>query len=380
MDEPKKVELVLTKPLSLDDGDGGDSDYRTPNIVQRILSLFQHVRPGSDLTSFQAMQLPPSFNYPKSQLQMYGESVYSVGKDMLGECNDSVDPLERFTKVVGWSISTTRPAIFGVAPYNPILGETHHVSSRNLNLRLEQVSHHPPLTALHATDELNNLEILCFHRPVPRFLGTKVEVQVQGNRRLKLLNHGETYVMNSPNLLIKFIRPSVDWSGTVNISCHESGYQAQLSYTTSSILGRSSNNNVITGKIYKSENLLYTVNGHWSSTVKIKDKNGGGERVIYDAKQATSKLKAPVLKDPQVLPSESTLVWSEVSRAIMSKNWEKAKEAKRAVEDKQREIAKGRRSRGENWVPKFFVPSKDEPCEYVPTGKLVPPAPIVVPF
>ena len=32
-----------------------------------------------------------------------------------------------------------RPVIFGVAPYNPILGETHHVSRGNLNVLLEQV-------------------------------------------------------------------------------------------------------------------------------------------------------------------------------------------------------------------------------------------------
>lgn len=29
--------------------------------------------------------------------------------------------------------------MFGVAPYNPILGETHHASRGNLNVLLEQV-------------------------------------------------------------------------------------------------------------------------------------------------------------------------------------------------------------------------------------------------
>lgn len=40
---------------------------------------------------------------------------------------------------MAWSISTLRPMTFGVAPYNPILGETHHVSSGTLNVLLEQV-------------------------------------------------------------------------------------------------------------------------------------------------------------------------------------------------------------------------------------------------
>lgn len=54
-------------------------------------------------------------------------------------CNNGESPIDRFISVVAWTISTTRPVTFGVAPYNPILGETHHVSKGNLNVLLEQV-------------------------------------------------------------------------------------------------------------------------------------------------------------------------------------------------------------------------------------------------
>ncbi|CAL1408574.1 unnamed protein product [Linum trigynum] len=408
MKEERKVqaEVVLTKPLTVDDSDDDDDDdveYRTPNLVHRVLSLFKNVRPGSDLTTF---QLPPSFNYPKSQLQAYGEMVYCAGKDILSDCSSTkCDPLERFTRVVGWSISTNRPGIIGLVPYNPVLGETHHVSSRSLNVRLEQVSHRPPVTALHATDHRHGVDMLWFQRPVPKFQGTRVEVEVQGKRKLKLVEHGETYVMNSPNMTLKIIPPAVDWTGTVKVSCRETGYEAELNYSTSSsFFGRRSGaKHSVTGKIYKTTpppppaaaspppgnnyKLLYTLHGHWNSTVKIRDPNGGGERVIYNAKEVASKLKAPILMDPQsVLASESASVWSEVSRGILSRDWEKAKEAKRAVEEKQREMAKARKSRGEVWVPKYFTPSKcdgdgdDDTCEYSPIETLVPPAPIVVPF
>lgn len=47
--------------------------------------------------------------------------------------------MDRLISVVAWSISTVRPLWFGVAPYNPTLGETHHVSKGNLNVLLEQV-------------------------------------------------------------------------------------------------------------------------------------------------------------------------------------------------------------------------------------------------
>lgn len=86
------------------------------------------------------MQLPPLFNMPKSQLQCYGESVYCINEDYLTRCPRGKSSLERFTSVVAWSISTMRPAIFGLAPFDPILGETHHVSRGSLNVLLEQVT------------------------------------------------------------------------------------------------------------------------------------------------------------------------------------------------------------------------------------------------
>ncbi|KAJ8750759.1 hypothetical protein K2173_015940 [Erythroxylum novogranatense] len=373
-------DIVLTKPISLD----GDtvSDYRAPNIVRRILSLFKNVRPGSDLSSF---QLPPLFNIPKSQLQCYGESVYAVGKDMLKECNDQKTSLRRFVSVVAWSIATVRPLPFGFAPYNPVLGETHHVSRGSLNVLLEQVCHHPPVTALHATDEEENTDMVWCHHPLPRFLGTKVEAEVHGKKQLKLLNHGETYVMNSPKLSIRFFPPGVEWVGNVKICCEETSIEADLCYTARSFLGRRGPH-AIQGKIYETSSLrtLYVVDGHWNSTVKAKDVASGEEMIIYDAKEVLTRLKAPEIRDSRgISPTESCVVWSEVSRGIMSQNWSEAREAKNSVESKQRELAKERESKGENWVPKHFhlaYNSKEAGWECSPIEKKVPPAPIVLPF
>ena len=101
--------------------------------------LLDHHITKNDGSLVPYLQLPPLFNLPKSQLQCYGESMYCTVLDLLSKCNSGQSPLDRFVSVVAWSISTTRPATFGVAPYNPILGETHHVSKGNLNVLLEQV-------------------------------------------------------------------------------------------------------------------------------------------------------------------------------------------------------------------------------------------------
>ncbi|GAU37984.1 hypothetical protein TSUD_205240 [Trifolium subterraneum] len=63
----------------------------------------------------------------------------STGVDLISNLITGKTSLDRLMSVVEWSISTTSPQRFGVAPYNPILGETHHVSKGDLNVLLEQV-------------------------------------------------------------------------------------------------------------------------------------------------------------------------------------------------------------------------------------------------
>jgi hypothetical protein len=71
-----------------------------------------------------------------------------------------------------------------------------------------------------------------------------------------------------------------------------------------------------------------------------------------------------------------------VSKAILSKNWTKAREEKSTVEDNQRKLAKERNSKGETWVPNNFTVSysKENGWDCSPIQERVPPAPIVVPI
>ncbi|KAL7224838.1 hypothetical protein ACSBR1_026176 [Camellia fascicularis] len=372
---------VLTPPLKLE-GELDGNDYRAPNFFQRVLSLLKSVRPGTDLTRF---PVPPLFNIPKTMLQCYGESLYCISKDMLSPCANGKTPLDRFISVVAWNISTLRPLMFGVAPYNPILGETHHVSRGTLNVLLEQVSHHPPVSALHATDEKEGIEFIWCHHLVPKFNGTTVETMVHGQRHLKLMNKGETYVMDHPNLLIRFLPvPGVHWVGKVRIHCQESGLEAELHLGGSSFISRRAYFRSIKGKVFMSSSMktIYEINGHWDRVVTVKDVSNGEQTVIYDAKEALSGLKTPILKDPERLwASESSVVWAEVSKNILSKCWDKAREAKTAVEEKERELLRERMAKGEIWVPKHFTVSQSKESGWVclPNQEWVPTAPIVVP-
>ncbi|GJN04023.1 hypothetical protein PR202_ga21531 [Eleusine coracana subsp. coracana] len=372
---------VLTPPLSLEGGLA--AELRPANLVQRVLSLFRNVRPGSDLSHF---QLPATFNLPKSQLQLYGETVYCAGEDLLSRCARGKDGLDRLTSVVAWSISTTRPPIFGFAPYNPVLGETHHVSAGPFNVLLEQVSHRPPVSALHATDNNGNVELVWCQHPVPKFYGTSIEATVKGKRQVKLLKFNETYEVDCPNLLIRLLpAPSVEWSGNVRVVCKDTGLEAELSYCRSrSFLGIGGDPRCVKGRILDSGSgdVVCEINGHWDRTVSLKDVKTGKVSVLYDATRAVANLSTPVVENRKgVSPSESAVVWGEVNDAILKKDWEKARQAKRRVEDTARKLAKERNERGELWMPKHFALSQDKngSWECWPLESSVPPAPIVVP-
>lgn len=102
--------------------------------------------------------------------------------------------------------------------------------------------------------------------------------------------------------------------------------------------------------------------------------------VIYNAKENISELKPPIVKNQQeVMESESIMVWNELSEKILKNDWERAKEAKKAVEEKQRESLKQREASGESWVSKHFLVVKDgKDWDCSPLQPMVPRAPLVI--
>lgn len=381
-------DITLTPPISLDESEEDPSHYRAPNVLRRALSLVKsmRLRPGSDLTR---IQVPPVFNLPKSVLQSFGESVYCIGEEecLASRCARGATSLDRFVSVVAWNISTVRPFKFGLAFFNSILGETHHVSRGDLNVLLEQVSHHPPVSALHATNEKDGVSIIWCQRIVPKFHVTRVDAEVQGIRQLKLVHRDETYVMTHPDLEFRFFpMAGVQWCGKLAVRCLETDLEAELSFVRNSyFLGNKSNQSCIKGKIFVSstKQTIFEVNGQWDGTVTIKDITDGKVSVIYDAKQKLTRLKTPVVKDAKsVWDTESALVWSKVSKNILKSNWESAGEAKYKIEEKQRMDAKERELKGENWIPKHFNVSytKEGGWSCSPKQEWVPSAPIIVPI
>jgi oxysterol-binding protein-related protein 9/10/11 len=55
------------------------------------------------------------------------------------------------------------------------------------------------------------------------------------------------------------------------------------------------------------------------------------------------------------LPTESRMVWKEVTELIHAKEFSRATKVKQNIEAKQRRDAALRNERNQEWVPKYFV-------------------------
>lgn len=61
--------------------------------------------------------------------------------------NNVTQALQRFKMVVTFAISVRHLAAQMKKPFNPILGETYQASCGQYKIALEQISHHPPISA-----------------------------------------------------------------------------------------------------------------------------------------------------------------------------------------------------------------------------------------
>lgn len=374
-------QLVFTPPLSLDPKPAGDCE-KQKNPLTRVLEVLKSMRPGADLTRF---QVPVQLNLPKSQLQSYGETLYCCSQDLLGACALGSSPLDRFLRVVAWHISTCRLVPFGQVPFNPVLGETHHVSAGHLNVMLEQVSHHPPVTALYATDDVNKIRTQWWHTTCPRFYGNKVEGTINGKRTLWLDSFQEVYDTTSPKLLIRlFPAPGTEWVGSSTVKCGASRLEATLTFKGKHLFGLRGTVGQVSGKVLDTSTgtTLYEINGAWNKTIAVKNMKTEESSVIFDAQVALTNLKGPTLrsKKEELEAMESLVVWRSVMGGIVKKEWEVARQAKIEVEERQRDLAKRRKADGKVWLPRHFVDVDGEDCwQWRHIGESVPRAALVVP-
>ena len=163
------------------------------------MSLVKQIRPGMDLSK---VVLPTHILEPRSFLEKLTDYFSHI--ELITEAVHAATPLARMLALTRWYISG-----FHIMPktpkkpYNPILGETFRCMWKNDGTRpagappsqsfllAEQVSHHPPISALYACNRADGWVINGAIVARSKFWGTSVGALLDGTVTLYMPEHGE---------------------------------------------------------------------------------------------------------------------------------------------------------------------------------------------
>ncbi|KAF3825989.1 hypothetical protein GH733_006103 [Mirounga leonina] len=361
--EPLK-ETTYTEQSHEELGEAGEAS-QTETVSEEnkslIWTLLKQVRPGMDLSR---VVLPTFILEPRSFLDKLSDYYYHA--DFLSEAALEENPYFRLKKVVKWYLSGFYKKPKGLKkPYNPILGETfrclwiHPRTNSKTFYIAEQVSHHPPISAFYVSNRKDGFCLSGSILAKSKFYGNSLSAILEGEARLTFLNRGEDYVMTMPYAHCKGIlygTMTLELGGIVNITCQKTGYSAILEFKLKPFLGSSDCVNQISGKLKLGKEVLATLEGHWDSEVFINDKKTDNSEVFWnptpDIKQW--RLIRHTVKFEEQGDFESEKLWQRVTRAINAKDQTEATQEKYVLEEAQRQAARDRKTKSEEWTCKLF--------------------------
>ncbi|XP_046405651.1 oxysterol-binding protein-related protein 8 isoform X8 [Ischnura elegans] len=325
-----------------------------------IWFLVKQVRPGMDLSK---VVLPTFILEPRSFLDRLSDSYYHV--DLLSKAVLEDDAFTRMKWVVKWYLSGLYKKPKGLRkPYNPILGETfrcfwkHPNGSRTFYLS-EQVSHHPPVSAFYVTNRQDGFCISASILAKSKFYGNSTSAILEGVAILTLLPRGEEYSLTIPYAHCKGILVgtlTMELGGKVAIECEKTGYRTEIEFKLKPFLGGAEQTNAISGRLKLGKETLATIEGHWDSTVYIRDKRTGEEQVFWTVSPEVraSRLRRYTVPVEYQGEFESERLWRHVSSAILQDDQVAATEQKTILEEAQRKAARERLASNSTWVPRHF--------------------------
>lgn len=397
---PKAVELKLKL-----EKEGSFLGYE--NGFRSKLSLDEDNRPkvslwgvlksmiGKDMTR---MSLPVSFNEPTSLVQRLAEDIEYA--NLLDEAAEFDDPTLRGVYVAVFGASEYASSINRIAkPFNPLLGETYEYCRPDQNYRLivEQVSHHPPISACNA--ESPNWTYYGENAVDSSFRGRSFDFKHLGkmfcvvrpkngviNKKGEKVNE-ELYSWKKVNTSVVGIitgNPTVDNFGRMEVTNHTTGTKVVIDMKQRG--WKASSAYQLSGQLFDTKGQVkWAIGGHWNSKVFAKK--------VSDSQDSTMDATSKVSNDPesgyrflvwqaaarpklpfnltlfavtlngldeelkQYLPRTDTRLRPD-QRAMEEGRYDEAADEKRRVELKQREARKIREESKKSYRPQWFVKSR----------------------
>jgi hypothetical protein len=232
---------------------------------------------GRDLSR---IAVPVYFNEPISFIQRFSEELtYS---ELLRTASSLTQPELRMAYVAAFTVASYATTVNRtMKPFNPILGETFQLERDGFRLVSEQVSHHPPITALHC--EAPTFEFSGSLEPKTKFKGSYMLVHCNGTLFVRFPQWSEEYSWTKPNTTVHNIiigQIYIDNHGSYTVNCPASGARAEITFKKAGWFERSKQE--VGATVYDAAGTpRYNLEGKWSEALELTDLGTGGTQLIW---------------------------------------------------------------------------------------------------
>ncbi|KAJ3625367.1 hypothetical protein Zmor_004291 [Zophobas morio] len=256
------------------------SSYRTQlpsNKSNKPLNVWKFLKDciGKD---FSKIAMPIVLNEPLSGTQRFAEDLENAY--LLTRAAQQATSVERLLYICCFVVALYKNTSRTGKPFNPLLGETYEfdlMEDRNYGFRVccEQVSHHPPITAVHA--EGNGWT---FYKQVDlksRFRGKTLEITPVGTLHVRMGQEHYTWsclTSTVNNIIIGTLW--VDAGGELLIKNHQTKDYAVLNFERYSYFS-SSKIGTIKGTVYSDgDTPHFDIVGNWKDGIASARPHGKG--------------------------------------------------------------------------------------------------------
>ncbi|KAF5023644.1 hypothetical protein F66182_4298 [Fusarium sp. NRRL 66182] len=326
-----------------------------------LIKFLSTLKSNLDLANVTA---PPFFLAPSSVVENPASwaqrpSLFTAPAKQGDPAKRSLSVLQLFLASLGSQLYVGgAPNVSIKKPLNAFLGELFLASwsdsDSSTRLAVEQVSHHPPITAMHISSKDNGIRADGYGRVKMTFNGS-INIQQVGHAVLHMDRFDEDYLMPLPNVIVRgfmsaCLYPEIIGSYTIISS---SGFVAEIDFSGTGLF--TGKRNSFKARVYhkgEPDKICYHVSGVWSEGWKITD--GNGKLVeIYEVDQRST---APIQLDPveKQDPRESRRAWRDVISALERGDYRAATAAKQEVEERERQKRSEEKAHGNVWEPLLF--------------------------
>lgn len=329
--------------------------------------------------------MPVNFNEPISFLQRLTEDMeYS---ELLNRAADASTPEEALCFLAALAVSAYATTSCRTSkPFNPLLGETYEfdrMSDLGWRSIAEQVSHHPPISALHVESE----RWTYYHdfSMTSKFRGKYLQIFPIGTSHCIFKETGHHYTWNKVCTTVHNIivgKLWVDQSGEITLKEHTTGATGNVKFHPYSYFSRDVPRRITGGTFTPSGDVKFALKGTWDQsmeyskvlavdgdtwdtgpprTVWVKNPPLDNAERIYHFTKMACELNEP---EEGVAPTDSRNRPDQ--RLMEAQNFPDANLSKVALEEAQRERRRQREGlalaegpEAAKYTPKWFVQTED---------------------